>query len=70
MRKFERDKDELRAFGVPIETLIDADGNLSQYRLSSKAFYLPFLHLVHEEPPRRPKGVGYSGLKCLAFEPD
>ena len=70
MRKFERDKDELRAFGVPIETLVDADGNLSQYRLASKAFYLPYLHLVNERPPRRPKGVGYAGLKCLAFEPD
>src|SRR5688572_3658955 len=26
-RTFERDKDELRAFGVPIESLVDEDGN-------------------------------------------
>ena len=52
-RKFERDKDELRAFGIPLETvtysinrgLEEAQG----YRLSKKDFYLPYLKLLKEE---------------------
>jgi hypothetical protein len=65
-RKFERDKDELRAFGIPLETvsysinrgLEEAQG----YRLSKKNFYLPYLKLLKEEgeagaegPPRLPR---------------
>lgn len=72
MRMFERDKDELRALGVPIETVADIDGNLSRYRLGSRDFYLPFLQLAHEKarPPRRPRGPGYQSLPALAFEPE
>jgi proteasome accessory factor B len=71
MRKFERDKDELRAFGVPIETTTGADGNHSEYRLASRNFYLPYLQLsTDRRPPKRPKGIGYQGLPTLAFEPD
>ena len=71
MRKFERDKDELRAFGVPIETSTGADGNHSEYRLASKHFYLPYLQLATDKhAPKRPKGIGYQGLATLAFEPD
>lgn len=72
MRMFERDKDELRALGVPLESVADADGALSRYRLVSRNFYLPFLQLALESrrPPRRPKGPGYQSLPVLAFEPD
>src|SRR5690348_4380163 len=43
-RTFERDKDELRAFGVPIESLPDIDGNAGgAYRLRRTNFYLPYL---------------------------
>jgi len=72
MRMFERDKDELRSFGVPIESVKDDDGNLSRYRLGSRQFYLPYLQLVADagRPPRRPRGPGYQGLTVLAFEPD
>lgn len=74
MRKFERDKDELRALGVPLEAVPDADGNLAAYRLAARNFYLPYLQLALEgkpaSPPRRPRGPGYQGLQVLAFEPD
>ena len=72
MRMFERDKDELRALGVPIETSMDGDGSLSQYRLASRQFYLPFLQLAYDtpRPPQRPRGPGYQGLPVLAFEPE
>src|SRR5688500_19628514 len=43
MRTFERDKDELRRFGVPIETVKDGEGETLGYRLDRKAFYLPYL---------------------------
>lgn len=72
MRMFERDKDELRALGVPIETTLDGDGSLGLYRLASRQFYLPFLQLAYDtpRPPARPRGPGYQGLPVLAFEPE
>lgn len=72
MRMFERDKDDLRALCVPIESVPDEDGNLSRYRLASKHFYLPYLHLASERPKqiKRPRGPGYQGLSTLAFEPE
>ena len=52
-RKFERDKDELRGLGIPVETV---EYNVSYgreqiqgYRLQSKDFYLPYLRLVGRE---------------------
>jgi predicted DNA-binding transcriptional regulator YafY len=48
-RKFERDKDELRALGIEIETvpIPDAAGDepATGYRLRPGAFYLPYLEL-------------------------
>jgi proteasome accessory factor B len=72
MRMFERDKDELRALGVPLESVADADGVPSLYRLASRQFYLPFLQLAYEprRAPQRPRGPGYQSLPVLAFEPD
>ena len=58
-RAFERDKDELRAFGIPIRT-VEADGDIG-YALSPKEFYLPYLALVAEGGTARPRRVGRSG---------
>ena len=73
MRTFERDKDELRRFGVPIETVKDGDETLG-YRIERKAFYLPYLMVTgHERAANGPKKVdhdGYRSLQTLAFEPD
>ena len=74
LRTFERDKDELRALGVPIEAVADELGNLTGYRLKSRAFYLPYLQIAAggapPAQPKRPKGIGYQSLPLLAFEPD
>lgn len=43
-RRFERDKDELRAMGVPLVTLTDATGNVTGYRVQG-AWTLPPLEL-------------------------
>ena len=42
-RTFERDKDELRRFGVLIETVRLPDDEGDGYRLSARNFYLPYL---------------------------
>ena len=57
-RKFERDKDELRDLGIPLETvtytinygLEEAQG----YRISKKDLYLPYLKLLKEKKPAAP----------------
>jgi len=73
-RTFERDKDELRRFGVPIDTVKDTDGNTLGYRLERKAFYLPYLLLAGQERaahgPSKIDHEGYRSLETLAFEPD
>ncbi|HEX6587575.1 MAG TPA: WYL domain-containing protein [Longimicrobiales bacterium] len=55
-RMFERDKDELRQLGIPIETMpLDVRGSaaeeLSGYRLARRDFYLPYLKVVAGEVP-------------------
>jgi predicted DNA-binding transcriptional regulator YafY len=77
MRMFERDKDELRSFGIAIDTVpFDDEGiESSGYRLDRKAFYLPYLSLAATggkpaSKPRKPKRFGYQALASLVFEPD
>jgi predicted DNA-binding transcriptional regulator YafY len=73
MRTFERDKDELRRFGVPIETVPLNDGETSGYRLNGKKFYLPFLVVSSRErgaQAARVRRVGYRSLETLVFEPE
>lgn len=70
-RAFERDKDELRALGVPIETvpLDDTTG----YQLRPKEFYLPYLATVVDgrtRPPARVDRNGYRALQTLTFDAD
>lgn len=62
-RKFERDKDELRALGIDIETVDlpqqPGDETASGYRLRTRDFYLPYLELAGSTPSgARP----YQGL--------
>ena len=48
-RAFERDKDELRAAGVPIETVqygINGVEEIEGYRISRSDFYLPYLRIL------------------------
>jgi proteasome accessory factor B len=70
-RTFERDKDELRALGVPIESVIGDDGAFSRYRLKHKDFYLPYLELEGaSDQPRVVNDDGYRSLPRVGFEPD
>ncbi len=77
MRMFERDKDELRAFGISIETVSfqDDEGDASGYKLDRRHFYLPYLSLAARggkpaSMPRKPDRYGYRALASLVFEPD
>lgn len=74
-RMFERDKKELRSFGIPIVTEEDGNGEVTGYRLRRESFYLPYLSLIEasrRRPPARGKasGYGYRALPELAFEAD
>lgn len=61
-RKFERDKDELRAMGIPIETVPYTVGfgrePMEGYRISRRDFYLPYLRLLAEEGANGEKSTG------------
>jgi len=71
-RMFERDKDELRGFGVPIETIRTPEGETLGYRLQAGNFYLPYLTVRSEggtKPAARDR-YGYRSLPSLTFEPE
>jgi proteasome accessory factor B len=55
-RTFERDKDELRDAGIPLESVdYNVDGQASTgYRIRDRDFYLPYLRLVREASPGTP----------------
>ena len=71
-RMFERDKDELREFGIPIETITAQDeGDPPGYQLRVRDFYLPYLALRAEgktRSPRKTDKYGYASLPILTFE--
>jgi proteasome accessory factor B len=72
-RMFERDKDELRAFGIPIRSEVSSDGDTHGYRLTSRDFYLPYLAVVADgraSTPKKVDGDFYRALRSLTFEPD
>jgi predicted DNA-binding transcriptional regulator YafY len=78
-RMFERDKDELRAMGIAIETVPPTeDGTPAAYRLPSHRYYLPYLALAarsvgSEERRGTPPGVpraGYRTLGTVTFAPE
>jgi len=71
-RMFERDKDELKAFGVPI-TAVVREGDLHAYSLAPADFYLPYLVATASAGSARPRRVdeyGYRALATLSFEPE
>jgi len=69
-RKFERDKDELRAMGIAIETAEvrqHAGDELQQgYQLRAKDLYLPYLEL-EGSPPRAAADRPYPSVAGLSF---
>lgn len=72
-RMFERDKKELREFGVPIDTVGEEGDPEAAYRLRSTDFYLPYLAMLTPRGPTRPRQTneyGYRSLANLVFEPD
>ncbi len=72
-RMFERDKDELREQGVPIESVGDLGDETSAYTLRAREFYLPYLGVVCArgvDMPAKVAKYGYGSLASLAFEPD
>jgi proteasome accessory factor B len=72
-RTFERDKRDLKRFGIPIETRQDDAGVPRLYRLPVREFYLPYLALRLDGRTSRPRRVdkdGYRSLTELTFEPD
>lgn len=71
-RTFERDKDELRAYGIPIETVEPPEVEIQSYRLRTRDFYLPYLMLRAQgaPKPRKLDREGYRFLPVLSFEPE
>ncbi|HEX5831868.1 MAG TPA: WYL domain-containing protein [Gemmatimonadaceae bacterium] len=73
-RMFERDKDELRRLGVPIETVGAEGAEDTAYRLRNERFYLPYLTLVSargaRSTPRRVERFGYRALGEASLDPD
>jgi predicted DNA-binding transcriptional regulator YafY len=72
---FERDKDELRSFGIAIETIQFEEDETSGYRLDRKTFYLPYLALASTggktgSTPKKVSKLGYRALETLIIEPD
>ena len=69
-RKFERDKDELRALGIDIETrgLADAAGDepATGYRLRAEGLYLPYLQIDERPADHRP----YPSLRSISLSHD
>jgi proteasome accessory factor B len=61
-RMFERDKDELRGLGIPIETVPRAVARGAErvdgYRLERRDFYLPYLPLLGDVGPPPPVADG------------
>jgi proteasome accessory factor B len=64
-RGFERDKDELRALGIPIRTVRyrtpDQPDTFEGYVIDRRDFYLPYLKLVGEAKGAAIGGVGSAG---------
>jgi len=48
-RMFERDKDELRTMGVPIDTVLSCDGDVEGYRIRSDEYSMPAVAFTSAE---------------------
>lgn len=71
LRMFERDKDELRASGIPIELRHNSEGEELGYYVDPQEVYLPFIALVGSaKRPSLGARRGYRAIPTLTFEPD
>ncbi len=68
-RMFERDKDELRALGVPIESVPVPDEQ-EAYRLGARDFFLPYLRLVRGARGVREAPVGRAAIGSIELAPE
>lgn len=64
-RTFERDKDELRTLGVPIETIGNDGDEETRYRIAAASFYLPYLAIVSPRGRSRPTRIDRYGYLAL-----
>ena len=48
-RMFERDKDELRSMGIPVETVLDVNGEVRGYRIPQESYALAEVDLTFAE---------------------
>jgi proteasome accessory factor B len=71
-RMFERDKDELRALGIPIRVRKEEseDGRSEHYYIKAKDLYLPYLALASQSAGGTVPPAGYREVPKLTFEPD
>ena len=72
-KMFERDKGELRAFGIPLETVeftVGPGDAQEGYRLQRKDFYLPYLRLLEEAGPAHPGEKRMLGVGELEIAPE
>ncbi len=72
-RAFERDKDELRDLGVPIESVSELGEAEFLYSLRVADFYQPYVHIVSARGVQRADKVtrrGYQSVESLNFDPD
>ncbi|MGH9886359.1 MAG: helix-turn-helix transcriptional regulator, partial [bacterium] len=75
-RMFERDKDELRALGLPIRVRDEEtdEGLTQRYYMKAREVYLPFLALTARSaggsPPPKMPPAGYRDVPTVEFEPD
>ena len=70
-RTFERDKDELREFGVPIETVPLDEGETTGYQLHANRFYLPYVAVAAlERRSSAARPPGYRALPEIEFDVD
>ena len=71
LRTFERDKDELRALGVPIDRRLNSEGEELGYYVDAREVYLPFVALLgSSKRPKLSTRQGYRAVPTLTFEPD
>lgn len=61
-RMFERDKADLRALGVPVETTVDASEDRAGYRIDPRTYDLPEVRLDAEELTALSLAVEATGL--------
>jgi proteasome accessory factor B len=71
LRTFERDKDELRALGIPIEMLRNSEGEELGYHVDPREMYLPFIAIAGTSKRRALSNRAfYRAVPTLVFEPD